>query len=182
MADPPPLPPFTVPMRCSHSFFRRLLPLHRPPPPPPAPHCFPTDRCTFHADHRDMDVGAQLKRLCWACAWQANTRTADNHTSSRPPSPFALDNPLDQSDHSGTKRNLQSGNLIGSFLVHKLLGPRPPPPPFSLLRLAWCMVVVVVVLEVGWRWQSLWLWSSWCRLVGVPVVCAVAGTFAVVVL
>ena len=43
--------------------------------------------------------------------------------------------PLDQSDHRrGKKRNFIRENLIGPFLVHKLLGSRPPPPPLIIFR------------------------------------------------
>ena len=37
--------------------------------------------------------------------------------------------PPDQSDHSGKNETYHQENLVGPFLIHNLLGPRPPLPP-----------------------------------------------------
>ena len=69
--------------------------------------------------------------------WWGGWGAGDNHRRSPPPPPWAPFS-TDQSDHRGKKRSLQfRENVIGPFLVHKLLGPRTlPPPPPSLLMLA----------------------------------------------
>ena len=54
------------------------------------------------------------------------------------------------------------GNLVGPFLVHKLLGPRPPPSPSSLL------------IATGGQPQWLWPHVSWGAVAaGTPAGCAV---------
>ena len=49
--------------------------------------------------------------------------------------------PPDQSDHRGQKQIYKGGNLVGPFLVHKLLGPRPPspPPPLRVVAMTICL-------------------------------------------
>ena len=46
-----------------------------------------------------------------------------------PPAPLPPP-PADQSDHRGGKNEIYDGeNLVGPYLVHKVLDPRPPLPP-----------------------------------------------------
>ena len=57
---------------------------------------------------------------------QAYIRTADNLRRSPPPPP-------NQSDFVGKNEICNRENLIGPFLVHKILGPRSPTPRFPPL-------------------------------------------------
>ena len=64
--------------------------------------------------------------------------TLERPTTIREPPPPPLP-PPQTNGHSGKNEMYKRENLIGPFLVRKLLGPRPP-PPCSLLLSAWVPV------------------------------------------